>query len=483
MSQKKVLSSITLFACATFGLWAAGPKPVRRLDGSAISPAEIDSTVTRLMRNAEVPGVGIAILSRGKIAYMKAYGLRDTEHGLPLTADSVMTGASLTKTVFAYLAMKLVDEGRIDLDKPVEQYFPKPLPEYSAYRDLAGDPRYKLITARMLLSHTAGFPNFRTMNRDRKLNINFDPGSRFAYSGEGIQLLQLVIETITGRPLQQLMQEEVFQPLNMTRTSMVTEERFENDYANAYDIWGRSLGHQNRKTADAAGSMQTTLRDVTTFALVMMEGKGLRKSTRELMLSPQIQIVSKHEFPTLAPEMTDDNKAIRLSYGLGCGLYWSPYGKAFFKEGHDDGFRHYMVIFDKPQDGIVIMTNSSNGEGIYKEILETLLRDTFTPIEWEGFAPYSEPAHTEISVDPKVLDRLAGNYASRSGLALTVVPKSDHLDVLVGGEGHDLFPESELEFFSRTLHVIANFDLNSQVRGTRLTLHYTDGDVIMNRTN
>jgi CubicO group peptidase (beta-lactamase class C family) len=229
--------------------------------------------------------------------------------------------------------------------------------------------------------------------------------------------------------------------------------------------------------------MQTTLRDVTEFALAMTQGRGLRKSTRELMLSPQIRIVSKHEFPTLSPETTGENTAIRLSYGLGLGLYWSPYGRALFKEGHDDGFRHYMVVFDKPKDGIVIMTNSSNGEGIYKEILETLLLDTFTPIEWEGFTPYNEPAHTEISVDPKVIERLAGNYASRSGLALTVVPKSSHLEVLVGGNGHDLFPESELQFFSKTLHVIANFERDSQGKATHLTLHYTDGDVTLNRAD
>jgi len=103
----------------------------------------------------------------------------------------------------------------------------------------------------------------------------------------------------------------------MTRTSMITEERFENDYANAYDEWGRSLGHQSRKTADAAGSMQTTLRDVAEFAMAVMQGRGLRKSTRDLMLNPQIRIVSQHEFPSLAPETTDENKSIRLSYGLG----------------------------------------------------------------------------------------------------------------------------------------------------------------------
>jgi CubicO group peptidase (beta-lactamase class C family) len=106
------------------------------------------------------------------------------------------------------------------------------------------------------------------------------------------------------------------------------------------------------------------------------------------MLSPQIPILSKHQFPTFSPETTEENKRIRLSYGLGWGLYWTPYGRAFFKEGHDEGWRHYAVCFDKSGTGIVIMTNSSNGEGIYKELLEKLLHNRFTPIEWEGFTPY-----------------------------------------------------------------------------------------------
>ena len=110
---------------------------------------------------------------------------------------------------------------------------------------------------------------------------------------------------------------------------------------------------------------------------------------KDAMLGPQVQIFSKHGFPPLATETTDENKPIRLSYGLGWGLYWTPYGKAFFKEGHDDGWRNYTVCFDDAKMGILIMTNSSNGEGIYKELLETLQKNTFTPIEWEQFTPYN----------------------------------------------------------------------------------------------
>jgi len=468
---------------------AARQAAVERLDGSAISPEEIDGTVLRLMRAAEVTGAGISIFNRGKVAYSRAYGFRDTQKKLPLTVDSVMAGASFTKVAFAYLVMQLVEGGSLELDKPVQAYLPRPLPDYPAYRDLAGDPRYRKITPRMLLSHTSGFPNYRGLNPDLKLNINFDPGSRYAYSGEGILLLQLVVESITKTPLKDSMQERVFRPLGMSRTSMVSEERFGDDYANGYDEWQRSLGHPQRNSADAAGSMQTTLSDFTRFMQAIMEGKGLRKTTRELMLSPQIAISSKHQFPTLEVSTGEENKAIHLSYGLGWGLYWSPYGKAFFKEGHDEGFRNYTAVFDKPKAGILIMTNSSNGEGMFKELLETLIRNTFTPIEWEGYTPYNAlpprqalPAHTEIALDAKLLDRLVGRYSPSPNLVLVVTRKGDHLSVQENDEApQEVFPEAELRFFSKASDDVLTFDLDSQGRVTRMVIHTGGRDIPVSR--
>jgi CubicO group peptidase (beta-lactamase class C family) len=400
-SFRRLLMGAAIGGLLSTLLSAASPPRVRRLDGSIIAATAIEETVTRLMRAAEVTGVGIAILNRGTIVYRKTWGFRDLEKKLPLTENSVLSGASFTKVAFSYLVMQLVDEGRIELDKPVSQYLPKPLPDYPRYADLSGDSRYLRITAAMLLSHTSGFPNFRFLNPGGKLNINFEPGTRYAYSGEGIELLQFVVETITGRPLEDLMRERVFEPLGMKRTSMVSERRFEDDLANGYDEWGRSLGPQQRKRADAAGSLQTTLSDFALFIQAVARGQLLRKNTRAQMLSPRIRILSKHQFPTLESLTTEANSAIHLSYGLGWGLYDTAYGRAFFKEGHDDGFRHYTVIFDRPKTGIVIMTNSSNGEGIFKELLETLLKDTFTPIEWEGYTPWNElPARKSRAEEP-----------------------------------------------------------------------------------
>jgi CubicO group peptidase (beta-lactamase class C family) len=376
-----VIGSLSLFAQQL---------SVVRLDSSKISPSEIDTAVNRLMDEAHVTGAGIAIFNDAKVVYLKTYGLRDEEKHLPLTPDSVMTAASLTKAAFATMVVQLVHERIIALDKPVYEYLPKPLPEYPAYNDLADDPRYKQITMRLLLDHTSGFPNWRRFTNDKKLRIYFPPGSRFAYSGEGIALAQLVIETVTGKSVNQLMSERIFQPLGMTRTSMVSEERLENDHAMGFDEQSKSLGLEHRDKANAAGSMQTTLRDYARFVQAVLRGTIPDRKSRNLMLSPQIQITSKHEFPSLSTETTTANRPIHLSYGLGWGLYWTPYGKVFFKEGHDEGWRHYVACFDRPKTGILVMTNSSNGEDIYSGLLEKVLRDTFTPLEWEGFkAPIS----------------------------------------------------------------------------------------------
>src|SRR5277367_4180864 len=243
MKTKSLLLGIAALILPIFSIAQGDPAPeVNRVDGSKITRSEIDGTVAKLMQAAEVPGVGLALFNNGQITYLKAYGIRDKEKNLPLTVDSVMSGASLSKVAFTYLVLQLVDQGTIDLDKPVYQYLPKPLPEYPNYGDLANDPRYKLITARMLLSHTSGFANWRWFEDDRKLRIHFEPGSRYAYSGEGIALLQLVVETTTKKPLEELMQQRVFEPLGMPRTSMVWQDRFDSDYANGYDEYGRSLG-------------------------------------------------------------------------------------------------------------------------------------------------------------------------------------------------------------------------------------------------
>jgi CubicO group peptidase (beta-lactamase class C family) len=391
--MRKTRVTALLLAMAAAGPLHSQELAVTRLDGTTISPAWIDTTVTRLMAATHVTGAGIAIVNDGRIVFLKAYGARSP--GRPLTPSSVMTAASLTKSAFATLVMQLVQERVIDLDTPIQRYLPKPLPEYPAYRDLASDPRYRLLTMRMLLSHTSGFPNWRRFMPDTTLRIYFTPGSRFAYSGEGIVLAQLVVETVTRQSANDLMAARIFRPLGMTRTSLVSEPSFEDDHAVGFDEQGAAMPLEHREHANAAGSMQTTLHDYARFVSAVLNGELLSGTTTEIMLRPQIAIRSTHEFPSLAPETTSANRAIRLSYGLGWGLYASPFGEAFFKEGHDNGWRHYVVCFVKPKSGMLIMTNSNNGEDLYSGLLDALLGDTFTPLVWEGFKPPPDTTMTK----------------------------------------------------------------------------------------
>jgi CubicO group peptidase (beta-lactamase class C family) len=175
----------------------------------------------------------------------------------------------------------------------------------------------------------------------------------------------------------------------MKRTSMVWEDVFESDYALGYDESGKPVGHRMWNKPGAAGSMDTTIRDYSLFLRGVMRGEGISRSAKKLMLSPQVRIRSKHQFPTPSDETTDENDGIRLSYGLGWGLLWSPYGKAYFKEGHDDGWNNYSICFEKPKTAIIIMSNSSNGESTFRELLDKLIGDRFTPWKWENYLSYS----------------------------------------------------------------------------------------------
>ncbi|HEU4556551.1 MAG TPA: serine hydrolase domain-containing protein [Longimicrobium sp.] len=361
---------------------------VTRLDGRVLSPEEVTATVERLMRAGRVPGLALAILNRGEIVYQRGFGWRDTERRLPLADTTVMYAASFTKAMFAYMVMQLVQEGRLDLDRTIDRYLPRPRPEYEKYADLAGDERWRRITPRMLLSHTAGFPNWRFLNDNEKLDIKFEPGARYAYSGEGINLLQFVLEQGMGLNVDSLMRGRVFERFGMARTSMTWRADFEADHAIGYDTAGAPLGHRRRTGVRAAGSADSDLAGIARFLRGVLRGEGLSAAAQAEMVKPQIRIRSAHQFPTLLEETTDRDDAIALSYGLGWGVMRTPHGPAFFKEGHDDGWENYMIAFDGPQTGLIVMTNSSNGESIFRELLATLIGDTFTPWEWERYVPY-----------------------------------------------------------------------------------------------
>lgn len=368
---------------------------IRQLDGKNITAAALTQRIQQLMDTAQVAGLGITVFNNNQPVYTQAFGYAKQPEKQLLTPGTNLYGASFSKAVFAYLVMQLVGEKVIDLDKPLVQYLPKSLMDYTFpgrlkdYKDLQGDERYKKITARMCLDHTTGFPNFRWFEPDNKLRIKFEPGSRVSYSGEGIYLLQLVLQEITGKDLESMAQERVFKPCGMTNTSYNWQPRFEARMAFGHDSSGRSLGFP-RRSANAAGSMTTTLQDYTQFYTALIQGKGLKPAQWKEMTSPQIRIRSVQQFGPLSWKDSTLNDNIQLSYGLGFGVIKTPYGRGYFKEGHDDGWAHYSIAFPDKKIAILIMTNSDNGESIFRDLLAGAIGDTFTPWYWENYIPWED---------------------------------------------------------------------------------------------
>lgn len=368
---------------------AAADAPQVQVGSHSIPATELDARISQLRNVARVTGLGLAVLHNGKIVYLKAHGVRDRKDGAQLTERSSLYGASFAKAVFAAVVMQLVEEGALDLDQPVERYLGRPLGEFPDYRDLRGDARTQRFTLRMLLSHTSGLPNWRWLMPEKKLAIHFEPGSRYSYSGEGISIAQLVVEKVTGKNAATLMQERIFGPLSMPRTSMVWRSAFESDLAVGHDEQEKPLGHRKWTKAQAAGSMDTCLEDYAKFIEALLQDRVMKKESLAEMTRPQVGIFSKAQFPTLSAETTDENRAVGLAYGLGWGvLQRTSHGPAFFKEGHDDGWEHYSICYPASKSAVIIMTNSSNGESIFKKLLELATGDQSLPWRWEGYTPY-----------------------------------------------------------------------------------------------
>ncbi len=221
-----------------------------------------------------------------------------------------------------------------------------------------------------------------------KIRFLFDPGSRYSYSGEGINLLQFVVEEITGRGLEGLAREMIFDPLDMNMTSYIWQDRFERKYCYGHTAAQKVIKKDIEDEANGAGSMETTLQDYSKFIREIFELTSGNSRVVQLLFEPQIRIRSKTQFGHTAWGDTDENDKIDLSYGLGWGILKSPYGQGVFKEGHGEGFQHYSIIFPERQMGIIIMSNSDNAESIFKELLEISIGDIFTPWKWERYIPY-----------------------------------------------------------------------------------------------
>lgn len=358
--------------------------------------APVDAEVRNIMSRTGAKGMAVAIVDHGNVIYVQSYGLRNAK-GDPLSTDTAMYGASLTKTVFAYVVMQLVDQGKVNLDTPLEADLDQPLPsygpdpvfpdKYGPYRDLAGDPRWKKITPRMCLTHSTGFSNFWFIEPDRKLHIHFEPGTRFSYSGEGFILLQFVIEH--GRKAQGLgidvgdLTQADFKHWGMTRTSLVWKNGSDTNFADGWNDQGQPQPHEDRSKVRAAGSMNTTISDLSKFTAALVRGDGLTAKSRAEITRPALHVTTGTEFPMFGPELPTKEQRKDLYAGLGVIVFDGPQGHGFYKGGHDEQTANTMVCIEATQRCVLILSNDVRAEAGFADLVRFILGDTGVPYDWE----------------------------------------------------------------------------------------------------
>lgn len=307
----------------------------------------ITDPIEKLLKDNNIPTLGLGVIENGKLTQIKVYGTLDGKAIAPY--NSLFNVASLTKPVTALTVLRLVSLGKWNLDEPLDRYWIDP--------DLAKDPRHKKLTTRIILSHRTGFPNWRWQKPDHQLNFEFDPGTKYQYSGEGYEYLRKAIEKKFNKSLEELARELVFQPVGMQDTSYIWNEKKDaGKIVTGYDRNGRPYDIVKNNTPSAADDLMTSVEDYSRFLIAVMDNKLLSKEVFEEMKTAQIK--------------TKKNKY----FGLGFEIYELGNGEiALSHGGTDKGVNTIAVLLPKTKNGVVIFTNIDDGYKIYEPLINQYL--------------------------------------------------------------------------------------------------------------
>ena len=350
--------------------------------------ADLARELPRLLRVSGIPGLSMAVVQNGRVIWAGAFGTMNDSAQTPLNPGTVFEAASLSKPVFAYMVLRLADRGEFDLDRP--------LYEMLEYPRLAHDERYKRITARIVLSHGTGLPNWG----GEKLTLRFDPGTQYGYSGEGFVFLQKTVERVTGRSLDELARREVFEPLGMTRSSYVWQERFAGNAAYARN-WLWQVAPANRYTegeANAAASLLTTATDYAQFVAAVLTGRGLSPAMWNEYLTP----------------VRETSPGIHI--GLGIRVEERPGGRTFYHSGNNGRrFTSYMTGDIAQGLGLVYFTNGPNGTSLVEALTSRVLGNENPAHNRADYDRYDDPHLLAVqSVERAAVER--GADAARDRL-------------------------------------------------------------------
>jgi len=209
----------------------------------------------------------------------------------------------------------------------------------------------------------------------------FEPGTEFSYSGEGYHLLQFLIEKRTGRSLNALAKETVFDPLGMGRSAFLWEDRFDADFAVELEAGLGPLIRRSKTFAVSAGSLLSNASDYAKFLIATLAGYGLEPETAAVWRAPRLRVGGRALHDRREPE-TSLNEDIQLSWTPGWGWFLSPAGPALFHVGAEEGCENYVVLFPEKRTAIVVFSVSGRPTRITPPIVERLIGDVHSPFAW-----------------------------------------------------------------------------------------------------
>jgi CubicO group peptidase (beta-lactamase class C family) len=303
--------------------------------------------IEKLMVENNIVCTGIGIIKDGKLTSTMVYG--ELQKGKKAPKNTVFNVASMTKPVVAMVTLKLVNSNQWNLDEPLAKYWTDP--------DVSNDPRSKQLTSRHVLTHQTGFVNWRWLHPTKKLAFDFDPGTKFGYSGEGFEYLKNALERKFKKSLVQLAQELVFTPLQMNDSRLIWNDSIEYRYAANHDREGRAVYKTVKRTEpSAADDLLTTVEDYGKFCMAVMNGFELNKDIYQDMVTPHVE-VRKNVFMGLGWEVVPLNNK---QYVLG-------------HSGSDQGVKAIALFNPVSKDGLIFLTNSDNGFSIAEKAFTEMM--------------------------------------------------------------------------------------------------------------
>lgn len=338
--------------------WKQGPPPL------------VESEILAMMGVAPVPGAVVGMVRNGSAAWIRPLGVRDVETKEPVTRDTVFQAASLSKQATVYAALALREAGKLDFDRTLVSYV-----------DDLPNERARRVTLRHVLSHSSGFPNWR-FEAGAQLIPEFDPGTKFQYSGEGFFYLQRILEEVTGQGFCEIIDGMVFKPLGMTSTSMIWKPELAARFALPYDRRGELRKNWDRgpkrlyDIARQKGQAVTSWK-YADYAAATREAGDTPLPNNMIPNAAASMVTTAEDYSKFLiaairnPEIRKEQIRIRpaLGWGVGWGIERVRGREYLWQWGDNGGYKNFVVADTAAGDAVFVFTNGDSGAHVYDRLV------------------------------------------------------------------------------------------------------------------